>query len=278
MCFECKSHADTLYERKKNLPEGFFVDHEFTPEIEEKRKILRPILRLARSKDYYRGKCKLDEDKLVIEGNKYNVNTLNTLLQDLNGYNATSKFGEQCITFFGQLNPFSNLHSAPFKLDGKDYLTSEHYIQEACALHFRDKTSARHILSVKTPLEAKRIKSEIVGFKSEEWIKVAKATVKPGIAEKFKTHQGLANVLLATKGMTVAEATFNRFWGTGIPIHDPNSAKPDKLHGVGILGEILMEIRDDIDKISINTQGTVTSVDTATTPTPVISSTAIQQD
>ena len=44
ICFEKKSHADTLFENKKNLPEGIYVDREFTPDIEEKRKILRPIL------------------------------------------------------------------------------------------------------------------------------------------------------------------------------------------------------------------------------------------
>ena len=238
---------------------------------------MRPILRLAKSKDKYRGKCKLDEDKLVIEGTKYSVNTLNTLPQDLNGYNATSKFGEQCTTFFGQLNPFSNFHPAPFRLNGKDYPTSEHYIQEACALHFRDKTSARQILNAKTPLEAKRIGGEIVGFKTEEWIKVAKSTVKPWIAEKFKTHQGVANVLLATKGMIVAEATFDKFWGTGIPIHDPNSAKQEKWHRVGILGEILMEIWDDIDKLSIIPKDTVTSVDAVIPSTLAMPSTTYNQ-
>ena len=110
-------------------------------------------------------------------------------------------------------------------------------------------------------MEAKRIGGEIVGFKTEEWTKVAKEIVKPGIAEKFKTHQGLANVLLATKGMIVAESTFDKFWGTGIPIHDPNSANQEKWHGVGILGEILMEIRDDIDKLSLIPKDTVTKVD-----------------
>ena len=44
VCFERKSNVDTIYEKKKNLPDGVFVDLEFTPEIEEKRKILRLIL------------------------------------------------------------------------------------------------------------------------------------------------------------------------------------------------------------------------------------------
>ena len=158
-----------------------------------------------------------------------------------------SKFGDKSITFFGQLNPFSNFHPAPFTIHGKHYPTSEHFIQETCAIHFNDKTSARRILSAKTPLEAKRIGGEIVGFKSEQWMAVAKDLVKPGITAKFQSHPTLANVLLATKGMTLAEATFDKFWGTGIPIHDVNCANREKWHGTGILGEILMEIWDELD-------------------------------
>ena len=165
----------------------------------------------------------------------------------MNGYNATSKFGDKSVTFFGQLNPFSNFHPAPFTIHGKYYPTSEHFIQEACAIHFNDKTSARRILCAKTPLEAKRIGGEIIGFKSEQWMAVAKDLVKPGITAKFQSHPTLANVLLVTKGMTLAEATFDKFWGTGIPIHDVNCANHEKWHGTGILGEILMEIRDELD-------------------------------
>ena len=168
----------------------------------------------------------------------------------MNGYNATSKFRDKSVTFFGQLNPFSNFHPAPFTIHGKLYPTSEHFIQETCAIHFNDKTSARRILCAKTPLEAKRIGSEIVGFKNEQWMAVAKELVKPGITAKFQSHPTLANVLLATKGMTLAEATFDKFWGTGIPIHDINSANQEKWHGTGILGEILMEIRDELDGTS----------------------------
>ena len=50
--------------------------------------------------------------------------------------------------------------------------------------------------------------------------------------------------------MTLAEATFNKFWGTGLPIHDVNSGNREKWHGTGILGKILMEIRDELDGTS----------------------------
>ena len=73
ICFEKKSHADTLFDSKKQLPDGVYIDREFTPEIENRRKILRPILRKARGMEKYKGKCKLDEDKLVIQGINYKL-------------------------------------------------------------------------------------------------------------------------------------------------------------------------------------------------------------
>ena len=34
VCFEKKSHAETLYQNKKHLPKGIYVDREYTDEIE----------------------------------------------------------------------------------------------------------------------------------------------------------------------------------------------------------------------------------------------------
>ena len=34
VCFEKKSHAETLYQSKKHLPKGIYVDREYTEEIE----------------------------------------------------------------------------------------------------------------------------------------------------------------------------------------------------------------------------------------------------
>ena len=217
----------------------------------------------------------MDEDKLVIQGTKYSVNTLSNLPQDLNGYFATSKFGEGSIAFFGQLNPFSNFHPAPFTLNGKLYPTSEHYIQEACALYFNDKTSAQRILNAKTPLDAKKIGSEIVGFNQDRWVKVAKNLVKPGISEKFHTHQNLGKVLLATENMTIAKATFDKFWGTGIAIHEPHSANKEKWHGVGILGEILMEIHDELQKRNMRPKDVLNSMEVEVVALPEATSACI---
>ena len=44
------------------------MDKEYSEETEKARKILKPILKLATSKAHYKGKCKIDEDVLIIQG------------------------------------------------------------------------------------------------------------------------------------------------------------------------------------------------------------------
>ena len=54
ICFEQKSHTDTLLQSKKHLPQGIYVDNEYSPEIEARRKMFRPIFKLARNIDKYK--------------------------------------------------------------------------------------------------------------------------------------------------------------------------------------------------------------------------------
>ena len=68
VCFEKKSHAETLYQSKKHLPKGIYVDREYTEEIECSRRLLRPILKLTKIQEKYSGKYKMEEDTLIILG------------------------------------------------------------------------------------------------------------------------------------------------------------------------------------------------------------------
>ena len=136
-------------------------------------------------------------------------------------------------------------------------------------VHYISMTKHQHKeLNADTPLEAKKTGSEIVGFKQDKWTEVTKALVKPGTHEKFQKHNNLAKVLLATEGMTIAEATFDKLWGTGVPIHNIHSAEEDRWHGVGILGEILMEVRKDLLKRSHPSTMTSDTIEVDLPPLP----------
>ena len=71
-------------------------------EIENQRKLLRAILKLARSKETYKGKCKLVDDHLVIHGVRYYTSDIHKLPADLSGFHTSSKLDDdgKTMVFF----------------------------------------------------------------------------------------------------------------------------------------------------------------------------------
>ena len=60
-------------ENRSYLESGIYIDREYTSDIEYRRKLLQLILRAARNHDDYRGRCRMDRDKLVILGRNYGL-------------------------------------------------------------------------------------------------------------------------------------------------------------------------------------------------------------
>ena len=56
----------------------------------------------------------MDDDRIVIKGKTYTVNTLNQLPEELSAFKVTSKEDQETVGFFGEINPLSNFHLAPF--------------------------------------------------------------------------------------------------------------------------------------------------------------------
>ena len=62
---------------------------------------------------------------------------------------------------------------------------------------------------------------------------------------KFGQNPWLKKLLLSTNEDTLAEATYDKLWGTGIPLHCRDCTDRNKWHNTGIMGEILMDIREE---------------------------------
>ena len=98
--FENKLDVEYLLENKKKLGRGIFADQEYSPETEKNTKLLRPIFNLARKHDNYKGKCKMEGDKLIIKGREYTVDTIGTLPEEVNGFRVSSKSDGRIFAFF----------------------------------------------------------------------------------------------------------------------------------------------------------------------------------
>ena len=242
-----EKYSDAAYvlENRYYLPQGVFAEREYTEETEKKRKILRPCLRAAKNLNHYAGRCRISSDKLIINSRKYSTNELDRLPQDLSGFEITTKQSREGMCFFGELNPLSNFHSAQFTVNGETYASSEQFIQKTKAEYFGENRVAEEIMQTSSALECKRLARENTRYDHAEWCRIAKPWSEPGIRSKFEQNPTLMNLLLNTGDGIIAEATYDKLWGTGVPLHHNNALKQQDWANIGILGEILMKIRDD---------------------------------
>ena len=211
--------VEYLLTYKRYLPKGIYLDKEYCEEIEKKTKLLRPIMRCAKKHENFKKKCWMEEDTLVIRGKQYTVNYLHQLPAEINGFEATTKKDEGVTCFFGELNPMSNFHPVKINHDGYIYHSSEQLIQHKKAQLFRDVITEAQILSTTTAMECKIKARNIRQYDQQLWESSAKSLCYDGIKAKFTQNPWLANLLLSTNDEILAEATYDKVWGTGIPLH-----------------------------------------------------------
>ena len=89
------------------------------------------------------------------------MGTLNQLPDELNAFKVTSKENTHTVGFFGEINPLSNFHEAPFVYEGTKYISSEQFIQANKAKYFGDSNTQELILGCTTSLECKILSKQI---------------------------------------------------------------------------------------------------------------------
>ena len=243
--FKYRLDTDYIVENRGYLNDGVYVDREYTDEIERKRKMLLPILKTTRHLNDYKKKCKLEESTLTIQGRKFTLNNLEQLPDQLNAFKCTSKADDNTVGFFGAINPLSNFHPAPFRLDDVDYISLEQYKQAKKAEFFNDQTCLGNILSSTTSLDCKVQAKKIRGYERSKWEEVAEEKCTTGIRAKFEQNQHLMDTLIEKTGSKkIVECANDRLWGTGVNLTRDDCLNPEKWISPGILGKILEGIRD----------------------------------
>ena len=244
--FHRKEDKQKLLENKRNLPIGIYVNDEFPIEIKKNRDILQPILRLAKSLPIYRDKCKIIEDKLIVNGITYTVYNLHQLPTELAPYKAVQKVNDTTIGFSGELSPWSNFHRSPFEINGQKFNTAEHWIQYVKSKLFGDTTTTELILNSENVLDAKKLGYKIQGFDPKTWHEKGYELCIPGIKAKFQQNPTLLCMLKTTTPKLLVESTAdNKTWETGVPLKDHEALNREKWHNQGWLSSMLMDIRDN---------------------------------
>ena len=236
-----------IIENKNYLNEGIFVDNEYPPEVERKRRLLLPILRAARKLPQYRKNCRLEMDELVVNGRHFKLNTLHQLPDDLDPFKITTEEDMDSLGFFGAINPLSNFYECTFNIKDENYISSEQFIQSEKALYFKDQQVYDRIMGCNNSLDCKIEASYVKNYNRAKWEEVAKEICRTGIRAKFEQNPDILQTLVTKTGnKTIVECARDRFWGIGVPLADPDCLNTTKwLSNQGILGELLEEIRGE---------------------------------
>ena len=268
--------VEYILENKNFLRQGICVDREYVPEIERKRRILLPILKAAKQVNDYKKKCRLDKDKVVINGKHYGTDNLHQLPDELDVFDITTKSNADCIGFFGALNPLSNFYESRFEVEGVEYISSEQYIQSQKAIMFNDVSSYNKIMGATSSLDCKNAARTIKNFDRDRWEKTAETLCKAGIRAKFSQNQYLLEVLTEkTSNKTLVECANDRLWANGVPLYSDSCLDRQRWISQGLLGKLLEEVRSELSgaittekqpQLSMN----IDTVTVSTTPIPVL--------
>ena len=98
-----------------------------------------------------------------------------------------------------------------------------------------------------SPKEQQKLGRKVHNFDKAKWNTVARTIVYRGNIAKFIQNPKLGEMLVATKGTTLVEASpIDTIWGIGLAEDNPLVKDRQTWKGLNWLGETLTKVRDDI--------------------------------
>ncbi len=150
----------------------------------------------------------------------------------------------EAFTFFWK-HRLSQWHRAPFALGGVAFTSAEQSMMYAKALLFGDREAAARVLAAETPREQQAVGREVRGFDEPVWVLFREGIVFAGNYARFSQNADQRELLFATRGTTLVEASpHDRVWGIGLAADDPRARDRSQWLGLNLLGEALTRVRE----------------------------------
>lgn len=141
----------------------------------------------------------------------------------------------------------SNWYPAKFRLSGITFSSVEQYMMYIKAQTFSDEVMMGRILAEKNPSKIKAYGRNVQNYDDTIWSKKRRQAIFYANLEKFAQNPDLRDKLLATKDAILAEcAVYDKLWGIGLSREHPDCQHPEKWPGKNLLGEVLMEVRENL--------------------------------
>ena len=241
--FNCLQDRERVFKAKKHLAKtAISISEDFPLEVLKRRRILYPFMKYARTKDQF---SVLRDDRLIIGDKSYTVDTIDTIDPAFDPANTCTKQYGEVIAFFGGSSPLSNFFNCELTIKGKLYYSVEQYFQHQKCLFAENPVAANKVISTKKPGQCKKIGDALL-LQEDEWLPTAQNVMYEAMRAKFTQNKRARDFLANTGGKTLAEATRDNVWGTGLKFEDKDNGIVSKWSGKNIAGSLLMRIRHEL--------------------------------
>ena len=139
-------------------------------------------------------------------------------------------------------HPLSASSRFGFELDGTEWPSVEHYYQ---GMKFEEGEIRESIRSADHPAKASKLAKANKKLVRKDWSKIRQVMMTRAVYTKCRTHQKIAEVLIATGDKQIIETTmYDYYWGCG---------RDGRGHNV--FGKVLMAVRDKLMQEQDSVQG-----------------------
>ena len=133
------------------------------------------------------------------------------------------------------------------------YCCMEQFMMEQKAQLFEDEKIRQQILESKQQNEIKKLGRKVQNFNQSVWDQAKYLIVLNGNWYKFSQNKQLKNFLLSTGDAVLVEASpYDAVWGIQLSADAPDASNPMNWQGENLLGFALMEVRDELRRVTQN--------------------------
>jgi SprT protein len=153
------------------------------------------------------------------------------------------------VAFDTNANGFGPANPLQFRVHtfGLDIDTPLRYLAYCRALYYKDNRTADQILKAGTTADVVRLGRAVGPEIDPSWGNAARIAMKEAYTFRILAHPWMLLALAASKGCRIAYAHHrDSNWGTGLALDDQAVAFPAQWTGKNRLGDILVELRDEV--------------------------------
>lgn len=238
--FNLKNHENRAY----------YVSEDFPRAIVAERKQLYPVFRAAKQLPVYNNKVTVVGNRLRLDDRYYTVDTLQNVPQAVHPAALAERTSNEVHVFGGTTSrfcKFSNYFQRDFVYEHRLYKSAEQAFQCKKARCANDTKKCREIMFSSSPDMHKQLGERVTGLNVADWNENKISYMKDILMAKFTQHVDLKGALLDTGNKIIAEANArDQFYAIGLPLTSDQALNQGAWTGQNKLGELLMQIRDEL--------------------------------